>query len=925
MSKYYVGVLFILLPSLLISACGGDSVSRVASPVAVDSNNENPSPSLSIASASEVASGAINTLRAEPGAGSQSGSWHWQFDRSQLSDDDVTVSRDRLTYRAPEADQPIELNFSLERHLDGQEAQAATKLVVVYPAGDERKRPFVDAGVDLNTDEGAVLTLGVVTSAQGGRSIRSIQWQQQSGPSVDIIGAADQDTLKIQLPQTDSTLTFVFRVSAKDSAGFIGFDDIKITVFDTIVNALPVVDAGVDIGVDANTVVALTGSASDGDGEISRVRWQALAPYDHLIIDMADTLTPSLRTPNVSEDSALEIRLTATDDKNGSSSDSVFISVRAVVNTAPEIAEAYVDPGVAYSGESVALVASAQDVDGNNLSYHWRQLVEAERPLISITQGVNGRASAILPSFSDPYIFKLELAVSDGRETVRREVSFQGVATQKPQANLVSCLSAPFQLGCPLSPLAPVLNPDSFSACAIDPTSSECIFTKIAGPAVLACIDTPSPETCGKAFASLADPSYVLEQLGEEDSAGSCNPAFDGRSYEHYIGALHEHTAYSDGTYFTRPADVFARVKAKDLDFAGSSDHSDNIGLPLTTGRGDCPPERILDCLIFVDANNRGDAFVKWRATQEQALAASDDQFTAFRGFEWTSDRFGHANVFFSRNIINAKTGPGYLLTMARFWEWFSYPAQFGGGSDGLISFNHPGREDAIESIAENLGGDPGFAFNDFRYVKAADFRTVGIEVFGKGSEYDSDGPAGSWLSYALDKGWYLAPVGSEDHHDTRWGDADLPKTVLIARSRHRDDLREAMLARRFYAVAQNYNTLRLDYSIDGQPMGSRLRRVLASELAVSITLNINSSDVSAPRFELVGPRNTVLASSTGTEWRMNLKYSSDLKYAFIRVFDGERPVAVSAPIWIQEGEKALPICEVPEVWKDQPALLPSL
>ena len=84
MSKYYVGVLFILLPSLLISACGGDSVSRVASPVAVDSNNENPSPSLSIASASEVASGAINTLRAEPGAGSQSGSWHWQFDRSQL-------------------------------------------------------------------------------------------------------------------------------------------------------------------------------------------------------------------------------------------------------------------------------------------------------------------------------------------------------------------------------------------------------------------------------------------------------------------------------------------------------------------------------------------------------------------------------------------------------------------------------------------------------------------------------------------------------------------------------------------------------------------------------------------------------------------------------------------------------------------------
>ena len=35
-------------------------------------------------------------------------------------------------------------------------------------------------------------------------------------------------------------------------------------------------------------------------------------------------------------------------------------------------------------------------------------------------------------------------------------------------------------------------------------------------------------------------------------------------------------------------------------------------------------------------------------------------RFTGFRGFEWTSDRFGHINVYFSRNDTNAKIDGGY-------------------------------------------------------------------------------------------------------------------------------------------------------------------------------------------------------------------------------------------------------------------------
>ncbi|MEX1664173.1 hypothetical protein [Zhongshania arctica] len=906
--------------STLLSACGGSSVSGTKS-----TKDNSAAVVFYIIGDTDVASNTLNTLRVESNVNGDTGSWDWQFDNSQLDQDAVLIGRDSISYTAPAVSQATILSFWAERRLPGQEIQKINKLVRVYPADDQNKRPTVNAGSDLNAEEGATIVLRVMTSAQGGRSIRSIEWQQQSGPIAEIIGAADQDTLTIKLPQVDSSAPVVFGVFAYDSGGFTGFDEIEVRVLDTFVNALPVVDAGIDREAQANTEIHFDGSASDSDGELVSLLWEALEPDQALNIRNSDTLKPSLITPNVSVDRVMKIRFTAIDDKGGSSSDTVSVLIRAAVNQPPQIRHAYIDPGVAYSGETVALLADAQDADGNTLHYQWSQLVEENQAILTITDDESPTAAATLPILTRNYNFKLKLAVSDGRDIETRDISLQGIANVKPQPDLFSCLSQPLQQGCPLSPLASVLNPDNFIACATDPSSSECIFTKIAGPAVLACVDAPGPQTCGAALANVADPSYVLEQLGEEDSAGQCNPAFDERSFEHYIGALHEHTAYSDGTYLSRPADVFASVKAAGFDFSGSSDHSDNMAIPLSAGRGDCAPEQILDCLVFVDDNNRSDAFLKWRATQEQALAASDENFTAFRGFEWTSDRFGHANVFFSRNIINAKTGPGYALTMARFWQWFSYPAEFGGGSDGLLSFNHPGREDAIESIAESFGGDPGFTFNDFRYVKAADYRTVGIEVFGKGSEYDSDGPLGSWLSYALDKGWYLGPVGSEDHHDTRWGDADLPKTVLISRSRSRDDLREAMLARRFYAVAQSYNDIRLDFRIDGQVMGSRLRRVIGSDLNVKLSMASNSATVIAPRFELVGPGNSVIARSSGSHWETTLVSSPALKYVFVRVFDGDRPIAFSAPIWLQEGAQPLPKCLVPQVWKDKPALLPSI
>ncbi|MEX2393780.1 MAG: hypothetical protein WD826_04800, partial [Actinomycetota bacterium] len=202
----------------------------------------------------------------------------------------------------------------------------------------------------------------------------------------------------------------------------------------------------------------------------------------------------------------------------------------------------------------------------------------------------------------------------------------------------------------------------------------------------------------------------------------AARPLADSEGYAHLVGALHNHSGYSDGPPRTTPGTYFANGKAAGLDFMGSSEHSDNADVPVTANEV-CLSERAPDC-VATDA----DSLRKWDATLEQADAASTANYTAFRGFEWTSDRFDHINVYLSANDTNAKIDGGYAA-MDTFWDWFTRSPGLGGGADGLGTFNHPGLKNLDDA-------DPTAQWNDFAYVPSADRRMVGIEVFNVDDEY---------------------------------------------------------------------------------------------------------------------------------------------------------------------------------------------
>lgn len=61
---------------------------------------------------------------------------------------------------------------------------------------------------------------------------------------------------------------------------------------------------------------------------------------------------------------------------------------------------------------------------------------------------------------------------------------------------------------------------------------------------------------------------------------------------------------------------------------------------------------------------------------------------------------------------------------------------------------------------------------------------------------------------------------------------------MILAPSRSPADLRAALLARRFYAVGQNENGLRLTLTLGGEAMGSRIERTVGAPLRVWATVS---------------------------------------------------------------------------------------
>src|ERR1700754_2902928 len=330
------------------------------------------------------------------------------------------------------------------------------------------------------------------------------------------------------------------------------------------------------------------------------------------------------------------------------------------------------------------------------------------------------------------------------------------------------------------------------------------------------------------ALGGAASPAHASSGVADDaraEGATVVSTSNAGANHEReLIGALHEHSGYSDGWPGSTPTSYFESGRdTHNLGFVGSSEHPSNVNSPFVFNE-ECLDPRVAPLCQNADPAHPLNALRKWDATLEQAKAATDPakDFVGFRGVEGTSDRMGHINVYFSRENSLPETDGG-TIAMDRFYDWLTTT-----GKDGLAVFNHPGDKTLCGPLHCDVRSDLGFGWEDFKYFPEADDQMVGIEVFNGGGDFGTppghNAPPEGWYARALDKGWHVGAIGAEDNghqRDDDWGGTQYAKTVVLAKSNTEKDIKKAMADRRFYAVLDN--ALRLDFTIDGHEMGERI------------------------------------------------------------------------------------------------------
>jgi predicted metal-dependent phosphoesterase TrpH len=383
-----------------------------------------------------------------------------------------------------------------------------------------------------------------------------------------------------------------------------------------------------------------------------------------------------------------------------------------------------------------------------------------------------------------------------------------------------------------------------------------------------------------------------------------------------YVGAVHEHSAYSDGYIGTTPSDYYRSGRCFGLNFLFGADHSDFFATPIATS-DECLERMDLVSCAQADPYEPANSLDKYGPLRAQADAEQTAAFTTAPGFEWSSDRFGHINGYFAQHWSSWLVDG--TAAMKPFYDWVVRPAELGGGSDGLFTFNHPGDKSLCGQIDVcKPADDPGFDWSDFAYDPRVDPQMVGLEVFNGDSDFGSPGaheggPDGHF-AHALDKGWHVGAVGAEDkgHKRTdRWGSDALAKTVIVAPDQDRETLKEAMRDRRFYATLGR--GLTLGFTVDGAGMGARIDRTPGDSLHVKGALRDWRGETldGAVRLDLITNGGRVAATTDGDTMSVRRDFAptpdaaAASRWYFLRASRDGRVVAYSSPVWIEPAARA--------------------
>lgn len=310
------------------------------------------------------------------------------------------------------------------------------------------------------------------------------------------------------------------------------------------------------------------------------------------------------------------------------------------------------------------------------------------------------------------------------------------------------------------------------------------------------------------------------------------------------------------------PSAHYAMAKADGYDFYAATDHSQDAGFQ--------PPS----------AENP-----TWLESRKQAAAATDANFVAIAGFEYSENDGpageGHLNVYNTSNILNALL-PG--IDLPYLYKWL-VTAQPNGDGPVVASFNHPD---------EKQYSDWGY-----RDPRVTDIITM-LEVINSNNKIHYPG-----FVAALDHGWKVSPICGNDNHGMTGIGKQTSRTFVLATAKTKAAILDAMKNRRTYASLDK--SLQARYTVNGAIMGSTLDK----PVKYGFDINLSSAD-KITKIDIVTDGGRVVSdftpmSGNTVRWQTGVDDSTS-KYFFVRVWtarggdapgaDPAKPVAWLAPVW---------------------------
>jgi hypothetical protein len=402
-----------------------------------------------IASDAQTSGGPFNVQLNSAGVGAlpnQTLSYEWvQTDAGGTAlpgghPDLVTLSSStalKPTFTSPDDPKTLHFRFTAS---DGVTTTSSTRSILFDVNGD----PVVQQDKVVNVRPGATATLNpTITDPNAGQTL-TYAWEQtdENGDPISptvTLSSATAAAPTFTAPISATELTLYFEVTVSDGLGGTASGIVTVVV---AANAAPVANAGDDqLGVLAGETVNLSASGStDGDNDTLTYAWtQTGGPA--VTLTGGTTATPSFTAPAYADDEVLTFEVTVTDTAPESDTDTVDIEI--LENQGP-VADAPAPITGVKAGETVDLVASATDREGNTITYAWTQVDGSGDPLdISDPTSVTlSSGSAQNPTFDAPGLattstlyFRMVPTDSYGENGAAVTTTVSVLANQAPVAN----------------------------------------------------------------------------------------------------------------------------------------------------------------------------------------------------------------------------------------------------------------------------------------------------------------------------------------------------------------------------------------------------------------------------------------------------------------------------------------------------------